>query len=170
MKQLKKYILIFIIVLPLPAFVAVHKFYLSVTQIEYAGNEQSLQIISRIFIDDLEKILEERYGINPELATKNEMKNSDDFIKKYLSYHFKLSINGKNRPFTYIGREYENDIVKCYMEVDAVDISAVKDITVENTILFDAFEEQKNIVHFKINNKRKSFVLSKENDKGLLNL
>ena len=167
MKHFKKFI--FILSIPLLAFVSAHKFYLSVTQIQYAEKEQSLQIISRIFINDLEEILEERYGINPGLATKNEIENSNDLIEKYLSYHFKLRINGENKPFTYIGREYEADVVKCYMEVKNIDMRTVKSIEVESTILFDAFEEQRNIVHFKINNKRKSFILVKENDKGLLN-
>lgn len=168
MKKLKLYI--FLLIIPLFAFVSAHKFYVSVTQIEYAENEQSLQVISRIFIDDLEKILEERYGINPKLATKNEIESSDTFIEKYLNYHFKLSINDTNIPFKYIGREYENDVIKCYMEFENIDLDTVKRIGIESTILFDAFEEQQNIVHFKIKNKRNSFILVKENDKGLLNL
>lgn len=160
---------IFILIIPLLAFVSAHKFYVSVTQITYSGQDRSFQIISRIFIEDLEKILEERYGINPKLATKNEVGNSNDLIEKYLSYHFKLSINGKTVPFTYIGREYETDVVKCYMEVKDIDIKTVKRIVVENKILFDAFEDQQNIIHFKIGDKRTSFILVKENDKGLLN-
>lgn len=168
MKHLNKFI--FILIIPLFAFVSVHKFYVSVTQVEYSEQDQSFQIISRIFIDDFEKILEERYGINPKLATKNEIENSNDLIKAYLSYHFKLSVNGEIKPINYLGSAYETDVIKCYMEVEGIDINAVKSITVENKILFDGFEAQQNIVHFKIKNKRKSFILVKENDKGLLNL
>lgn len=158
------------LIFPLFGFMSAHKFYVSVTQVEYSEQDRSFQIISRIFIDDLEKILEERYGINPELATKNEIENSNDVIREYLSYHFKLSINGETKPFVYLGREYETDVIKCYLEIENVDIKTVKHITVENKILFDGFEEQQNIVHFKIQKKRRSFILVKENDKGLLNL
>jgi len=34
----------------------------------------------------------------------------------------------------------------------------------------DLFEEQKNILHFKIKDQKKSFVLIRENNKGMLNL
>jgi hypothetical protein len=34
----------------------------------------------------------------------------------------------------------------------------------------DLYEEQKNIIHFKIKGKKKSFVLIRESNKGMLNL
>jgi len=40
-----------------------HKFYLSVTQVNYSEKEHSLQMTSRIFIDDLNNLLLKRYGI-----------------------------------------------------------------------------------------------------------
>ncbi len=168
MGYFKKFI--FILILPLLAFTSAHKFYVSVTEINYSEQDKSFQIISRIFIDDLDEILEERYGINPELATKSELENSNHYIEKYLMHAFKLQVNGETMAFEYIGREYDNDVIKCYMEIENVDLKTVKSIEIENKVLFDAYEEQQNIVHFKIKNERKSFILIKENDKGLLNL
>ena len=43
------------------AFVSAHKYYVSITKIEYVSEKQSVQIITRIFIDDLEKLLKERF-------------------------------------------------------------------------------------------------------------
>ena len=40
----------------LSSFTGAHKFYVSVTNVAYSEEEASLQIISRIFIDDLEKL------------------------------------------------------------------------------------------------------------------
>ena len=61
-----------IVLLPLFAFTTAHKFYLSVTSIKYSEKDDALQITSRIFIDDFEKLLKERYDIEGKLATKDE--------------------------------------------------------------------------------------------------
>ena len=58
----KRTALLFTAVLLL-SFASTHKFYVSVTNVVYSEKEDALQITSRIFIDDLEKLLEERYGI-----------------------------------------------------------------------------------------------------------
>ena len=49
-------------------------------------------------------------------------------------------------------------------------MSTATSISVENEVLMDIFEEQKNVVHFKLGNQKKSFVLIRENNKGMLNL
>jgi hypothetical protein len=37
-------------------------------------------------------------------------------------------------------------------------------------VLTDIYEEQQNVLHFKMNGKKKSFVLMKDSDKGMLKL
>ena len=55
--MLKKSLLL--LVIPLLSFAAAHKFYLSVTDIEYSEKDKSLQIITKVFIDDMEDALKE---------------------------------------------------------------------------------------------------------------
>ena len=52
---MKKYI--FLLVLPLLAFSVAHKFYVSVTNINYSEKDDAFQVTTRIFIDDLEEVL-----------------------------------------------------------------------------------------------------------------
>ena len=49
-----------------------HEYYVSVTQIEYAEEQQSLQIISQIFINDFETLLRKRYDEKITLDSPNE--------------------------------------------------------------------------------------------------
>ena len=70
---------------PLLAFTAVHKYYVSVTQIDFLPEKQAVQITSRIFIDDFEKLLRTRYDEKITLATKNESLTTDSYIEKYLN-------------------------------------------------------------------------------------
>ncbi|MFD2823023.1 DUF6702 family protein [Lacinutrix iliipiscaria] len=160
-------IALIIFILPLLAYTTMHKYYVSVTKIEYVKEKESVQIISRIFIDDFEKLLRERYDENITLSTKNELSTIDSYIERYLTEKLKIDINDKPSNFNYLGKEYEDDIIFCYLEIE--NVKAINTFQVSNKILLDLFKEQENIVRTNINGKRKSFILKKGNDKGVLN-
>ncbi|GLB52203.1 hypothetical protein NBRC110019_12420 [Neptunitalea chrysea] len=149
---------------------AMHKYYVSTTNVNYSSKDKSIQIISRIFIDDIEQTINERYGINCQLDSDKELKEAHSYLKKYITQKFKLYINGKETPYNFLGKEYELDEMKCYLEVPNINIATIKSIAIENTLLFDMFPEQQNIIHFKLNEKVKSFVLSRDNTKALLKI
>jgi hypothetical protein len=162
---IKKLVLIFL--LPLLAFTAIHKYYVSVTQIDFVKDKQSVQIITRIFLDDFEDVLQMRYDDNLVLGRQSETEGANFHIEKYLKAKMIIKINGEQKTLNFIGKEYDNDIVVCYLEIESV--KEIKSFEIENVVLFDLYEEQQNIVRTKINSKNKSFILIKENDKGLLN-
>lgn len=142
-----------------------HKFYVSTTKIEYVEQQQSVQIISKIFIDDLEEVLRKRYDESIVLDSKDE--SEQDFVKRYLLQKLQITINGIPATLEYIGKEYEIDLIKVYFEIN--DIIELNTIEIENMVLFDLFEEQQNIIHLKTGESRRSLVLNKENPKGMLN-
>ena len=168
---MKKSILsVLVLLFVLTSFTEVHKFYLSVTNINYSEKNDALQITTRIFIDDLEALLKERYNINVTLDTNKESALAEEYIKKYLKTKFVLALNEENIAYNYIGKKYDNDVVIFYLEVPNVGFTALKSISVQNEVLTDLYEEQKNLVHIKWKGKKKSFVLIRENNKGMLNL
>jgi hypothetical protein len=159
--------LLILLVLPLFAFTAFHKYYISVTQIDYLQDKQSVQIISRIFIDDFEKLLRERYDDNLILAGKNESSNTDIYIERYLKEKIKIKINNKEVNLSYLGKEYDTDLVKCYLEVEGV--KKIESLEISNQVLFDLVDEQQNIVKTKIYSKQKSFLLDRNKKTAVLN-
>ena len=159
--------LLILLILPLFAFTTPHKYYVSVTQIDYVKEKKAIQITSRLFIDDFERLLQERYDDKIILDTGKDEKQIDFYIEKYIKSKFLIKLNGEAVTYTFLGKEYENDIVYCYIEIENVE--EVKSFEVENRILFDIFSDQKNVVRTFINSKHKTFVLIPENDKGLLN-
>jgi len=159
-----------VLLLPLLSFVALHKFYVSVTHVDYSEKDQSLQLTTRIFLDDFESMLKQRYSISPHLSESKELPNINEYISRYLRQHIVVRIDGQEATLNYLGREYENDVIKCYIEIKNVNIKTVKHIQIENTTLFEMFDEQNNIIHFKIGDLRKSFSLIKENERATLNL
>ncbi len=165
MKSLK--ILLVVFVVPLFAFTSMHKYYISVTQINYIKDKQSVQITSRIFIDDFENILKDRYDENITLAVKDELKIVDTYIEKYLKEKLTIKINNEHVKTTFIGKEYEGDIMRCYLEIEGV--KSIESFEISNKILFDLFEEQQNIVKTKINSKQKSVIHTSHDNNTVLN-
>ncbi|WP_373518401.1 DUF6702 family protein [Pricia sp.] len=168
MNPLKKSLII--LLMPLFAFAAAHKFYVSVTNVKYSEKDGAIQITSRIFIDDFENVLQERFGFDAELATENESEEADAYIEKYIRTKFAVEINGENASYNFIGKKYDADVMICYIEVPKINLAHTTSIQITNEILTDLFDEQQNIVHFKIDGKKKSFVLLKSDPKGMLNL
>jgi hypothetical protein len=62
-----------------------HKFYVSTTNVEYVLETQTIQIISKIFVEDLEKVLQERYSPLIVLDPKKETKTDVNYLKKYVN-------------------------------------------------------------------------------------
>jgi len=143
---------------------SIHKYYVSVTDIEYVTKAKSLQVISRLFIDDIEQVLQERYAD----SIKIEDELVDTYIEKYFSKKLRIEVDNELKQFKFIGKEIEDDMVHCYFEIE--NISSIKTISVTNKLLFDVFDNQQNITHLKINNTKKSYLFIKDNASGLLKL
>jgi len=159
-----KFLIIFVV--PLFAFTSMHKYYISVTQVNYIKEKESVQITSRIFIDDLENVLKSNFDKNIVLAEKDEAKLIDTYIYKYLQAKIKLNINKEKVIFNFIGKEYDGDIVRCYLEVEGV--KSIKSFSITNRLLLDLQSDQQNIIKTTINSKNKSVILTEKNPNALL--
>ena len=158
---------IWVLIIPLMAF-GLHEHYISLTKINYAKDKKSVQVTMRFFIDDVEKVLETRYELPMELATKGENKKSDQYLETYINQKFKISINDLEQTHVYLGKEYEDDLVYFYLEIE--DVENIKNIEVQNSMLLEEFEDQQNFIKLTIGNVEKTFILIKANDKDMLKL
>ncbi len=145
-----------------------HKFYVSITQINYSEKDHSLQITSRLFIDDIERTLNDRYGLDTKLATPKELENTNIYLEKYFKTRFKVNINNANITYNFLGKEYDTDVMKVYIEIPNIQKEELHTVEITNTLLRDEFPEQQNIIHFKIGDYLKSFNLMNNNDKAML--
>lgn len=159
-----------LVMLLLLSFSSAHKYYVSVTNIAYSKDDSAFQVTSRVFIDDLDKLLKERYDIEAKLATPKESKLADEYIEKYFRTKFAIELDGEPVQYNFLGKRYDNDMVICYLEIPNVKLSETKSMTIQNEVLMDLFDNQQNIVHVKWNGNKKSFMLIRQNNKGMLNL
>lgn len=162
---MKKILLFTVLITSLCSF-QTHKFYVSLTDMEYVKEKESVQIIINVFMDDIEKALNTDYNIDMKISTKNEIKNANSYYAKYLNEKLKIKINHIDVNFRFIGKEYEGDLVFFYLEID--NIKSLETLEIKNTLLVQYFENQQNIVKLKKGNQRTSEILSKENDKAML--
>ncbi len=157
--------LLFLLLIPLFAF-TLHKYYVSLTEIEYVEAQKSIQIISNIFIDDLEGEMDKKYHKTFNIGTKQEADSIDFYFKKYFHQNFHITVNDSINKYNYIGKEYEDNIVHFYLEIP--NIQKLNSIQIINTSLFQSFENQQNIIKIKVKGFNKTFYLTRNNDKGLL--
>lgn len=158
--------LVLVLSLAMFSFTEFHKFYVSVTQIEYKKEKESLQIITRVFIDDIEDLLQTRYDDKIILESEKESRMIDLYLEKYFKEKFMLKINGKDVVYNFLGKKYEEDLMLCFIEVE--NLKTLESIEVVNELLFDLFDEQQNIVHVKKEDDRKSLILEKGKESGVL--
>lgn len=123
-----------------------HPLHISVTEIEYNEKAQALQIISRIFVDDLETAVRAKTSL-PELDILNPGKDltTKGLVSDYLKDHLKIKLDGKVQQLNFLGYEEENFALICYIEIEKV--KEFKIIEVENTVITEAFDDQSNLVH-----------------------
>lgn len=164
--SLKRKYLIFLII-PLLAF-TLHKYYISLTKVEYKEESNSVQITMRIFIDDLQEAINTTYHKNLELDEANKSNEIDTLIRKYISPKFKVTINKVESTYSYLGKEFENDVVYLYLEIKK--IKMINAIEIKNDVLMELFSDQINIIKLKINGSKKTFLLTNQKDKELLKL
>lgn len=135
-----------------------HKFYVSVTQIDYVPNKKRIEITSRIFIDDLEKALTKKYQKKLNITSSNELPEAEEWIKTYIKEKIKVSINKKPQVIEYLAKEVEGDVLIIYTKI-AIS-KKINTFEIYNSLLTETFQDQQNIVHTNINSNKKSFLLT----------
>ncbi|MBR9832135.1 hypothetical protein GYB57_08320 [bacterium] len=145
--------------------VSAHKFYVSLTQINYNSKTKSIEVTLKLFTDDLE------------LSTTNFSKKtvkiinaeaSDVEIANYIKDKFSISINNKVQVLNYLGKEMENDVSWCYLEIK--NVTDIQSIKINNRIFTEQFPDQKNLIHLNVNGVEESAVLTKNTTTFLIEL
>lgn len=162
--QKRFYSILLLLFITTTGFISMHKYYVSVTDINYSPTEKSLQIIARVFVDDFEAVLQKRY--NDSLLVTSP--NAKFYISRYFNKKLTIDINKHKTKLQYIGSEIEDDLLLCYFEIP--EIPKINHIKISNQLLFDHNQQQQNITHLKINNTQKSFLFIKDRYSESLNL
>ncbi|MBT8230999.1 MAG: hypothetical protein HKO66_11815 [Saprospiraceae bacterium] len=137
---------------------------MSKTEINYNAKEASLQMTVHLFIDDLELGLKEYTSEPMNLFNNNESIVSDSMVALYILEKLQIKLDGKTISPIYIGKEISDDLAGawCYLEVENTE--PFKKISVDNALLTSVYDDQKNIINIKVNNKTKAFHILDKKD------
>tara|TARA_B100000767_G_C19767647_1_gene538391 strand:- start:2133 stop:2645 length:513 start_codon:yes stop_codon:yes gene_type:complete len=134
-----------------------HEYYVSSTDILYLDEKKQVQITTYIFIDDMEDYLNSRSDFNIQLQPDNRITEVDSLIQVFFKNNFKLRFDKKFLKIKYLGREYKEDQLLIFAQVNRT--NKPKSFEITNTILTSFRKGQQNIVHLKSENSRKSFLM-----------
>lgn len=137
-----------------------HPIHVSVTEIEFDKKDQALEIMMRVFMDDLELALRNELK-RPDLDIMNPGKGTtvDELAKNYIQKHFKIVLDEKIREMRYLGHEREGQAFIFYIEIS--NVKDWKTITIQNDIIMATHDDQSNIVHVFVDDDTKSLRLTR---------
>ena len=144
-----------------------HPIHVSVTEITFDEKEKELEIVSRIFVDDLELAIRES-AKQPDLNLLEPAgsQTRDQLVSAYVMSRLKVSLKGKPQVLNYLGHEIESDAILCYIQVK--NVKKVETIQVFNSVITELHEDQSNIVNVNVGEKVRSLRLVKDNPSGVL--
>jgi hypothetical protein len=133
----------------LPGANGEHPFYVSNTIAHYNEETATIQISSHIFLDDLEKGIHQKTGVWIKYGSEKESLKADSLIYDYLSSNMQWHLMDTLVRFKYIGAEMSEDFsaLWCYLESPEIAVGKAK-LDIENHLLMEVYDDQKNIVHF----------------------
>lgn len=132
-----------------------HPLHLTVAEAHWKKESKSIEVAVKLFYDDFENALKQTqqqvFYLCPDSANEHI-----DFIDIYFRKEFQLTINEKIADFELIGYECEDELVFVYLEY--TNISKIKSVKIRNTLLFESFLDQTNLVHFHMNDLSKTLL------------
>ncbi len=143
----------------LSALPAAHPIHLTLTDMAYSEKEKSLQVIHKIFVDDLElqmEQMEKERGreIRLQLNTPKEHPDAGKYLQAYVNALFQVKVNGKALSGNLIGKEYEGGAAWIYVEFTQV--PRPKQIEIRDEFLMSLYDDQNNLINLEVGDKKGS--------------
>lgn len=135
-----------------------HKFYVSHYSVDY--KKESLQIVAKIFTDDMEKALQVK---EPTLRI-DEKQNKEILGKKIATYYEKhLLIKDRKTELKhrYVGYELENEVIYIYLDVPSLPVDPGF-LTIFCDALFEIYPDQVNLFRVDCGSIQETFTLTRE--------
>ena len=141
-----------------------HPIHVSVTDVDITSNE--ITWTSRIYKDDL---LLGMYGKEVNIALLDDREKIEKNIHKYLTNNIGIQLNGTN--LKWILKEVNADQEAIWITVSsAATTTPSSQLIIQNRILLDVYNDQKNVVNFNWPSGKKNFVFEKGREKETLKI
>jgi hypothetical protein len=144
-----------------------HPFYVTVTEINYNEKEKLIEISCKMFSDDLEKELTKYSHHDIDLSKPANKTQNEKTISDYVQKHLQIAIDGNQVGLQFVGTENESDATWSYFQVN--NIAGLKKIEINNSLMYESFQSETNLIHVMVKGKRKSAKLDEPETKASFN-
>lgn len=137
-----------------------HDIHLSVCELRFNESSSSFEVAIKIFIDDLETAIQKSGVKNLHIGTEHEDAYADEYIAAYIDRNLSIDIDGHRLKPDFLGKEITEDLlaVWCYVEYPK-SRSPSSTCIMSNKILFDLYEDQRNIMDIKMSKSHKDYTI-----------
>ena len=139
-----------------------HPSYFSITDMDVDAQKKTIVLSIRMFTDDLETVLHNKYNVHSWIGTESEHHDSRRLLREYVNERFSITVNnGEKIEFvtdSMVVSKEEDPMMCFYMK--GVTKQTIKRIEVDNRLLTDFFSRQDNLV---IINNREGYKLNRKN-------
>jgi hypothetical protein len=142
-----------------------HKIHVSVAQIEFNQSKQSVEIVIRVFSDDLENALSQysKRQVKIDPATASRDRRVGEMVMAYLRERFELrSKSGRPVKLNWIGLEGQMDMFWLYAAGRLP--GGLEGTQLRNKIFCELFDDQVNIVNAKHQGKQLGLIFEPKDD------
>jgi hypothetical protein len=146
-----------------------HPLYVSVTNMDIDVQRGNIVLSIRIFTDDLETILHNKYNVDGWIGTPNEHRDSRRLLREYVDERFSIVVNsGKKLVLATDSMAIMEDAMWFYMKGTANKV--IWNMEINNSLLTDFFAKQTNLVIIGIGRNEKGYKLDRKTHKIELSL
>ena len=132
--------------------------FVAVTEINHNAADRNLEISCKIFTDDFETAINKTFNSKVDLFNPKNKEEADRLILEYISRHLQIKLDGRAQKLQFVGFERENEAIWSYLQVPTT--NAPKKVEITNSLLYESFAEQINLLHMTVNGSRKSTKLN----------
>lgn len=138
-----------------------HPVHVALTSIEYQKEQQTFDIKFKVFSDDLERAIAEKYNVALKLAQTDETPDEKTYLNKYIAESFKFIVNGdKKLDIIPYGKKLSDASI--WLHYRSKCSVPIKKVYIYNTILMDMWVDQTDLVIFKYGKFEKGVSLSRK--------
>ncbi len=145
-------------------FFSIHPIYISVVEIN--SKENNLEIVFKIFRDDLEDGIKNNLKKNVSIDSQSKVELNNKIIQEYLNTVISIKVNDEKKELLFSDFFLENERIKINAKIS--NSSLIDTIEIYNEILIDVYSNQKNVIFFNIYDQMNNDVLDKSKKKTVL--
>ena len=141
-----------------------HPLKLSLSQIEYSSDRDTIQVDLRLFLMDVNEAL----TFDPEstelrFCEPDESPNANSLLMSYLNEFISIEANGQRIPIKLENKSLKGEGINTALQIsfEYRQETPLKTLKIKNTVFTDLFFDQTNIIYVHINSDSTSLMLNK---------